>query len=598
MSTTVVDERIVSMQFDNKNFEKNVSTSMSTLDKLKEKLKLSGSAKAAESEFNAYKSGFISLKDSINKMWSSWEYEIAAKMKNLVKQFTVDPIKTGLQEYETQLNSVQTILANTESKGSTLEDVNRALDELNKYADKTIYNFTEMTKNIGTFTAAGVDLETSVSSIQGIANLAAVSGSTSQQASTAMYQLSQALSTGTVKLMDWNSVVNAGMGGEVFQNALKTTARVHGIAVDEIIKKNGSFRESLQEGWLTAEILTETLNNFTLAAEEGTAQWDEYKASLIEKGYTSKQAEEILKMANTATDAATKVKTFTQLMDTLGEAAQSGWAQTWEIIVGDFESAKNMWTKVSDELGEIINKSAETRNKVLSDAFDTGWTKFLKAGVMDEKGLSNYLEGISKAKGVYDILMSKTNEGKGDGEWAEALQIGIKDGSITVDMLKQSVNNLATEWGNASEQQLKNAGYTVAQRDEFLKLNEELQNGSISIEEFYAAMQKDSGKELLVDSIKNIYNTIKTIGKAIKQGFNEIFMPLTPEGAVDYTKVSDKIYSVLENIRNGTAKVSKFITDNFDKIKEIFNGVFGSIKNIWVPPMAKYFWRMIFLMGG
>ena len=142
---------------------------------------------------------------------------------------TIEPVHTGFQEYETQIGAVQTILANTQSKGSTLDDVNAALDELNTYADQTIYNFTEMTRNIGTFTAAGVDLEKAVTSIKGIANLAAVSGSTSQQASTAMYQLSQALAAGKIQLMDWNSVVNAGMGGEVFQTALKRTRNADGL---------------------------------------------------------------------------------------------------------------------------------------------------------------------------------------------------------------------------------------------------------------------------------------------------------------------------------------------------------------------------------
>ena len=144
--------------------------------------------------------------------------------KMVTKALTIDPVKTGFDEYETKMGSIQTILTNTKSKGTTLDDVIQALDTLNVYADKTIYNFKEMTRNIGTFTAAGIGLEDAVSSIQGIANLAAASGSTSQQASTAMYQLSQALASGTVKLMDWNSVVNAGMGGELFQEALKETA--------------------------------------------------------------------------------------------------------------------------------------------------------------------------------------------------------------------------------------------------------------------------------------------------------------------------------------------------------------------------------------
>ena len=189
MSTTI-DQRVVEMRFDNKQFESGVATTMSTLDKLKEKLSFKGTSKSVESEFESYKAGFTGLtqflKDSYNKMWASIEQSTAQHMKRLLSSFTIDPIKTGFSEYETQINAVQTILANTESKGKTLEDVNSALDELNKYADKTIYNFTEMTRNIGTFTAAGVDLDTSVSAIKGIANLAAVSGSTSQQASTAM----------------------------------------------------------------------------------------------------------------------------------------------------------------------------------------------------------------------------------------------------------------------------------------------------------------------------------------------------------------------------------------------------------------------------
>jgi tape measure domain-containing protein len=359
------------MRFDNKQFESNVSTTMSTLEKLKQSLSLKGASKAAESEFASYKAGFTGLtqfvKDSYNRMWSSIEHTTGQKMKQLLTSFTIDPIKTGFSEYETQINAIQTILANTESKGTTLEDVNGALDELNTYADKTIYNFTEMTRNIGTFTAAGTDLETSVNAIKGIANLAAVSGSTSQQASTAMYQLSQAMASGTVKLMDWNSVVNAGMGGQVFQDALKETARVHGVAIDDIISKNGSFRESLSEGWLTTEILTDTLEKFTMYAEEGSKEWEAYKKTLIEKGYTEAQAEEILKMGKTATEAATKVKTFTQLFDTLKEAAQSGWTQTWEILVGDFEEAKELLTNISDVVGGFINQMSESRNELLEN---------------------------------------------------------------------------------------------------------------------------------------------------------------------------------------------------------------------------------------
>lgn len=350
MSTTI-DQRVVEMRFDNRQFESNVATTMSTLDRLKHSLSLDDTARTMGLKF-----------DAMYSMTDQFVRRITDRVMNfgerIVKSLTIDPITTGFSEYETQIGAIQTILSNTKSKGSTLDDVNSALDELNTYADKTIYNFTEMTRNIGTFTAAGVELDTSVSAIKGIANLAAISGSTSQQASTAMYQLSQAMASGTVKLMDWNSVVNAGMGGQVFQDALKETAKVHGVAIDDIIKKQGSFRESLSEGWLTTDILTETLSKFT---------GDLTEEQLKTMGYTEEQIKGIMELGKDANDAATKVKTLSQLFDTLKEAAQSGWAQTWEIIVGDFEEAKALFTQVSDVISGMIGDSAAARNDMLEN---------------------------------------------------------------------------------------------------------------------------------------------------------------------------------------------------------------------------------------
>lgn len=404
MSTTV-DERVVEMRFDNKQFEQNIQTSLSSIDKLKRSLNLEGAAKGLETVNDAAQkcnmSPLTNAVETVRVRFSALEVmaitalqnitnSALAAGKNLVSAFTVDPIKSGFEEYETQINAVQTILANTSSKGTTLDQVNNALDELNHYADMTIYNFTEMTRNIGTFTAAGVDLDTSVAAIKGIANLAAVSGSNSQQASTAMYQLSQALAAGTVKLQDWNSVVNAGMGGQVFQDALKETAKVHGIAIDEMIKDEGSFRETLSKGWLTSDILTETLAKFT-----GDLNEDQLRTM----GYADDQIKSIMEMGKTANDAATKVKTFTQLFDTLKEAAQSGWTQSWEIIVGDFEEAKELLTEVSDTFSAVINASSDARNKMLQDWKDLG------GRTMMIEAVKNVFEGlVSVAKPVREAF--------------------------------------------------------------------------------------------------------------------------------------------------------------------------------------------------
>ena len=413
-----VDQRIVEMQFNNKQFESGIQTSLRSLGQLEKGLQLKGatnglseldratknfslgnlgnSVDAIASKFTAMGiMGVTALQNIANQAYHTAE--------RVVKSLTVEPIMAGFSEYETQINSIQTILANTQKDGTTLTDVTGALDELNAYADKTIYNFTEMTRNIGTFTAAGVKLDTATNAIQGIANLAAISGSNSQQASTAMYQLSQAMASGTVKLMDWNSVVNAGMGGQVFQDALKETAKAHNVNIDAMIEKHGSFRETLSEGWITTEVLTETLEKFTattegLTEEQIKANREMWKA----RGYTEEQIDAIFEMGKTATDAATKVKTFTQLFDTLKEAAQSGWTQSWEILVGDFEEAKSLLTAISDEIGGIINDSAAVRNNLLQAWKDAGGRDDVLEGVKNLYGLLKDL--IEPAKQAFNEI--------------------------------------------------------------------------------------------------------------------------------------------------------------------------------------------------
>lgn len=391
------EDRIVGMHFDNKQFEDGAKTTLSTLDRLKQSLAFKGASTGlTDLEKNAGRfnmNPLIGSVDGVSKAFIALSTIAITALANIANRavdaglafassFTIDPIKAGLAEYETNLNSIQTILANTGLEGEKgLATVSGALQKLNTYSDKTIYNFSEMARNIGTFTAAGIDLDTSVNAIKGIANLAAVSGSSSAQASTAMYQLSQALATGTVRLMDWNSVTNAGMGGKVFQENLKETARVHGVAVDSIIDEEGSFRDSLAKGWLTSEILTESLSKMT---------GDLTDKQLQAMGYTQAQIKDIQKMAQTAQDAATKVKTFTQLTGTLQETAGSGWAKTWQLIFGDFNEAKDLWTGVNDVLGGFIGASADARNHVLKDwkelggrttlirAIQSAWTDFLR----------------------------------------------------------------------------------------------------------------------------------------------------------------------------------------------------------------------------
>ena len=390
-----IDERVVSMKFDNAQFEQGVKTTMASLEALNKGLKLEGATKglsdlgsaAKNVQLGSIASAVEGIADRFRAMsivaitaLTTIAHEAIIAGGQLLKSLTTAPIIAGLHEYETNLNSIQTILANTGLEGQKgLQKVTDALDILNHYSDQTIYNFSEMARNIGTFTAAGVTLDVATRAIKGIANLAAISGSNAQQASTAMYQLSQALAAGKVTLMDWNSVVNAGMGGKVFQNALMETARIHGVAVDKMVKDAGSFRSTLENGWLTGQILTETLAKFT---------GDLTAAQLKSMGYNQQQIEGILKMGKTAQDAATKVKTMSQLISTLQEAVGSGWAKTWQILFGDFEEAKELFTSINDVVGKFISTSADARNKVLGD-----WKELGGRGVLIE-GLTNVFRAL------------------------------------------------------------------------------------------------------------------------------------------------------------------------------------------------------------
>ena len=583
MSTTV-DERVVEMRFDNKQFEQNIQTSLSSLDKLKKSLNLEGAAKGLETVNDAANkcSGNMSplsnAVETVRVRFSALEVmaitalqnitnSALAAGKNLVSAFTIDPIKTGFEEYETQINAVQTILANTSSKGTTLDQVNNALDELNHYADMTIYNFTEMTRNIGTFTAAGVDLDTSVAAIKGIANLAAVSGSNSQQASTAMYQLSQALAAGTVKLQDWNSVVNAGMGGQVFQDALKETAKVHGIAIDEMIKDEGSFRETLSKGWLTSDILTETLAKFT-----GDLNEDQLRTM----GYTDDQIKSIMEMGKTANDAATKVKTFTQLFDTLKEAAQSGWTQSWEIIVGDFEEAKELLTEVSDTFSAVINASADARNKMLQDWKDLG------GRTMMIEAVKNVFEGlVSVAKPVREAFneIFPPMTGKQLAEITER----IRDLTAKFKMGEESSKNLKNTFkgvfavldivGQAFKAVTGGVGELIAL---FLPAGNGVLSLTGSFGEYLVKLDETVKKtdifgkavSTVVDIVKTVITFVKTAGEKVKEFGKAAGEKFDFPGFELFHSFLERVHDRMAQIGDGAGKMKSGVIVAFEMMGE------------------------------
>lgn len=407
--SVAVDDRIVRFSVDDSSLVKKGPSVVNMLGKMKEALNFSHSAKGLQDIEKAAKkinwesmaAGSEVFTNKISALGimgitaiQRYTNQALSAVENFAKELTTRPIFTGFSEYEIKMDAIQTILTNTAKAGTTLDDVNRVLGDLNQYADLTIYNFAEMTRNIGTFTAAGIGLDDAAAAIKGISNVAAASGVNATKAANAMYQLSQGMAAGTIRLQDWMSIEQAGMGGQLFQDALIETARVHGVKIDQMIKKEGSFRYTLQKGWLTAEIMSETLQKFT-----GDLTDEQLRAM----GYTEKQIASIQETARNAVAAATEVKTVTQLIDTMKESVQSGWATSWEYIIGDKEQATETLTRIKDAFDAMLAPSTEARNNALKIWNELGGREAAIEGFVNIfTGIKTVIDSIA---GVVDKIL-------------------------------------------------------------------------------------------------------------------------------------------------------------------------------------------------
>lgn len=388
--STSIEDKVVSLKFDNVQFSKGVGESQKSLAQLNKALQMKNGTKGLDDiESRASRFNLSALADAPQAVAEKFSFlattaavalgNIAAKAistgATLLNSFTMQPIMDGFGEYETKMGSIQTILANTASKGTTLSQVTDALDTLNTYADKTIYNFAEMTHNIGLFTNAGLGVEESASMIKGFSNAAAASGTTSSAAANAAYQLSQALSAGSIKLMDWRSLTNAGMGNKNMQEGLVQIAEAMGTlsaSGTSAEKVQENFNESLSKGWLTADVMSKYLQ---IMAGDIDA------ATMAEMGLTDAQIEQFQVQQKNAEEAATKVRTFTQLVGTIQETIGSGWAKTFEILLGNFDEASELFTNINNVISPMIDGMSDARNALLQGWADLGGRKDIIDGL-------------------------------------------------------------------------------------------------------------------------------------------------------------------------------------------------------------------------
>lgn len=492
----------------------------------------------------------------------------------------------GLEEYKNKLGSVQTIMTNTEweipDSSVRMRRVSGALEQLNDYADKTIYSFADMTRNIGTFTAAGVSLDKSAIAIQGISNLAAASGSNTQQAGMAMYQLSQALASGRVALQDWNSVVNAGMGGKLFQDRLTQTAEKMGHARD----MTKSFRDSLKDGWLTSEVLLETLREFS-----------EDQSML---------------------DAATKVKSFGQLVDTVQEAIGSGWATTWEYFLGGFEEAKNLWSSIGDIVNPFINDDqGKYYDSVLEINRSLG--NYRNAMLKTWKDMGGQESLFNSIKNGFEIVfgaMTKFREGfrSVTGDYKQAATVffgftkalenvtnGIKNNTYlftTINAIGKMVGQTFLTLGWIFSKLFQGISSVGRASGSVLM---PLRTAADSIAKFMEALRSNENAHLIFyhigKTIANVFNIIVTVGRIVIFVIKDILKGFSQFGnnkglvtvATTLSDVTGKLLTFVKAIEKFVLSSNKFeqiggtIGKVLGAISNAFSGVFSKLKMLANP---------------
>ena len=615
-----IDERIVQMRFDNEHFEKNVQTSMSTLDKFKQKLQFKDSGKGFNDIERAAKNTDLSpLAKSAEKVGLKFNamYTIAdqafrnitnsamAAGKKIVDALTIDPVKTGLQEYETKMNAVQVIKSNTRGKFKTdaeqIEAINKALSDLNDYADRTIYNYTQMTNNVGKFVAQTGDIEKSVKAVEGLANLAGASGASAEDMARATYQMSQALG-GTIRKIDWNSLRNANMAGLELKNMLMDLARVEGVDIDSMIANKGTFEDTLEEGWLTGDMFMKAMNIYSDAYSE---------AELAAMGFNETQIKNFKDLANTAKAATTEVKTFSQLFDVLAETAQSGWTQTWEIIFGDFDTAKRMFTDLQVYFSDIINSFSEARNMFLEGALNlkNPWSKIYEK--LENSSIGKVVKTFDKVSssvekvnhdldyfqkivndvwrgdyktsdtGRYEMLEAAgynhkvvqdlVNKGYNYKLTIEDIEESHKKFGLTLEGNAESLNAAGdaaevttVKFKEITDEQLKQAGLTDYEIKLYRDLAKEAERTGVKMMDIVYEMSNNDGRTMLIETAKNAWSGLVTILTAVRDAWVDVFPPMT----------SVQLYSIIKGIREFSEHLIVH-EETAEKLTRTFRGLFA-----------------------
>jgi len=617
--STEIDQRIVEMKFDNKNFEKNISTSMSSLREFKESLKFDGATKGidevskagskfslngmssavekVELKFNALQIAAIT---AISKIVSS---AMDAGTK-LVKSLSVDNIAAGWSKLEEKTASVQTIMNAT---GKSVDQVNDYLDKLMWFSDETSYGFTDMTAAIAQMTSSGGDINKLIPMVMGVANATAFAGKTAQEFSRVMYNLNQSYGAGYLQFMDWRSVELAGVASQQLKQVFIDTAVELG-KINEGAVTLGTFGTTLKDKWADTEVMEKAFGKFAEVTEAayqmihgGVTIGDVFfEADTATEAYEilGKMTDRYDQLVISAAKAAQEAKTFGEVIDATKDAVSSKWMKTFELIFGNYEEAKELYSRLAEEFYTLFAEGGNTRNDMLFGGLASGLKQLQKQGVPDLEVLGLVALKAAEANGeLSDELKAMVDEsGHLD---MDKFKESVKDGWLSADILDETLRGLTGDVRNYSKEQLLAMGYTEEQVGQLDMLAEAYLNNELNLEQL-ARMIQASGRDNLVAAFWNIWDALFAIdeetGKAIgivslfKEAVAEVFPSLSSDKIYEFTvrlkewseglRLSDRSAAGLKKVVTLLATPVKWLIDLGGKGLKLVGTLLGKIGSL------------------
>lgn len=567
-----VDERVVEMRFDNAQFEKNVHQTMQSLEQLNDSLRLDGAEKGFEKISDASaKVDFDEMQgalDNLSGKFSAVEVMGVAALSHitrqavdtgerLVKSLSLDQVTSGWNKYAQKTASVQTIMNAT---GKSIAKVNGYLSKLMWFSDETSYSFTDMTQSLGQLTASGGDIEKVIPMIMGMANATAYAGKGASEFSRVIYNLNQSYSQGYLSLMDWKSVELAGVATAELKKQIIDT----GVALGKIKKGDvtvGTFSSTLSTKWADKEVMETAFGKFAEFSEAVKKMVDAHPGMLASQAIDA-LADKYDEVTVKAFKAAQEAKSFSEAVDATKDAVSSGWMETFDILFGNYEEAKGFWSDLAEEFWNMFAGGAAGRNNWLKNAFDSGLDQLLGTEGFGEAG-DNYTNLLQKALVNQGLLSEEGIEEAG------SFQKALEESGVTAQQLYEVLGEAADYYHQRaamSDEELDKLGFdrdkVDALANAYDSMAEQIQNGSVNLDDLAGKMNQLSGREHFFNGILNVLEGINSVLSPIRDGFGDVFMT---DGS--------PLYNFLKGFDELTGKMA-LSEETAEKVQKVFTGVF------------------------